>query len=301
MEREDDLGRPFRNRMLSGGPGALREHGRQKGENPPARGLSPSSSASVAVGATEAPGWKTAMNFIDDLSRCDINHRGLFFDFGSEDSVLKYGWNITPPQGLVSTRYDGSTWSRVYDKRVRLRFFLPEPSRVFIAMRARGRDASRARVLVDGYSIAALSLNRKRPTVIKTRLTRLPLDAGLHELVRLGGAPFIGIDGSLAEIDWVRIAGLETDERTYGPYPISDRRAASGHRQHPARAIALVLRARSVARWHFCSGALRFEVIFVGKACRCRGSLASRWSANRRCSSAERRDEHRAKLAASRC
>ena len=216
--------------------------GCQKGENPPARGLSPSSSASVAVGATEAPGWKTAMNFIDDLSRCDINHRGLFFDFGSEDSVLKYGWNITPPQGLVSTRYDGSTWSRVYDKRVRLRFFLPEPSRVFIAMRARGRDASRARVLVDGYSIAALSLNRKRPTVIKTRLTRLPLDAGLHELeIRLGGGRRSSASTDpFAEIDWVRIAGPETDERTYGPptrFQIVEQRAVIDN--IPARASAL--------------------------------------------------------------
>ncbi len=156
-------------------------------------------------------------SFIDSLDRCDVDHRGLLLDFGTDDMSRRYGWAFTPPNGIVHTQHDGASWARVYEKRLVVRFYMPEPSRVFVALRALGRDASRVRVLIDGYSIASLRLHRKRVATTKTPLTRLPLDAGLHEIqLRFAGGRRATASDPFAEIDWLKVAGPDRVDESYG-------------------------------------------------------------------------------------
>jgi arylsulfatase A-like enzyme len=206
------------------------------------RAATPSRSGEPGA-SSQAPdlGWRDVYTFIDALDQCDVDHRGLLFDFGSGDMARRYGWRLLPPTGIVHTEHDGATWARLYERRIRVRFFLPEPARVFVALRALGKDARRVRVLIDGYSVASLRLDRKRASTTKTPLTRLPLDAGMHDVeLRFRAGRRAGTSQPFAELDWLRIASADRIKRTYGAptrfHLVETKAVVDGS---PRRAIAL--------------------------------------------------------------
>lgn len=225
--------------LLLGGLSVLGCDGKGPSTGGPVAGASVPAPVTSAQRAAEAV--QEVYSFIDVLDRCDVDHRGLLIDFGTDDMSRRYGWAFTPPTGIVHTEHDGATWARVYEKRLVVRFYMPEPSRVFVALRALGRDASRVRVLIDGYSIASLRLHRKRVATTKTRLTRLPLDAGLHEIeLRFAGGRRATASDPFAEIDWLKVAGSDRVEGFYGAPTRShlvEPKAVIG--KVPYRAIAL--------------------------------------------------------------
>ncbi len=202
---------------------------------------------------TEAPqgpdgqALRTAVSFIDALPLCDIDHRGLLLDLGTEAMAGRYGWKLEAPSSIVATEHDGATWARVYDRELRLSFYLPQLTPLFVSLRAIGTGTRRVGVTLDGMGLGSLKLNRKTTRIVRTPTTRLPVDAGLHHLKLY----FRGRKGSdadpYAEIDWVRIGIPDELRRTYGAptrYDVLVPAAQLGGVPH--RAIAL--RAPGVVR-----------------------------------------------------
>jgi len=160
--------------------------------------------------------YQPVIQLVDALPMCDVDHRGLLLDLGSEAMVGRYGWQLGTPEGIVAAEHGGASWARVYDRSFTLGFFLPEPERVFVSMRAIGRDARAAHLRLDGSYLGLLRFSRQRPDVESTSTTALPADAGLHRLqIRFRGRRQSDAD-PFAELDWVRIGVPDELKRTYG-------------------------------------------------------------------------------------
>lgn len=193
-----------------------------------------------AASADDEDGFVTAFDMIDQLPGCDADHRGVLLDMGADALLGAYGWNLGAPSGVVASRYEGATWARIYDRKVDLTFATPATTPVFVAMRAVGRDARTATLSIDGQLMGTLRLSRGEVTIRSTRTTKLPLEAGLHQLrLRFRGRKKQGAD-PFAEIDWIRIGVPDEVERTYGAPTQLDLLAASAKLAGvPHRAIAL--------------------------------------------------------------
>jgi len=190
------------------------------------------------VGSTQQV--RPALQLIDALPLCDIDHRGLLLDLGSEAMVGRYGWRLHSPEGIVSSEHDGATWARIYERKLQLNFFLPRPTKIFVSLRAIGRDARSVFVSVDRFALGTLRLGRDEIRIKSTRVTGLPLDAGIHQI----GLRFRGRQRSaaepFAEVDWVRIGAPDHLERTYGAPTVYDVLAPAAELGGvPHRAIAL--------------------------------------------------------------
>jgi len=158
----------------------------------------------------------TAVDLIDRLAECDADHRGAVLDMGSAAMIGAHGWRLTAPQGIVSSSHQGATWARIYDRKVDLTFTTASTTPVFVSMRAIGRDARTATVSIDGQLLGTLRLTRDEVRIRSTGTTRLPLEAGLHQLrIRFRGRKKPGAD-PFAEVDWLRIGVPDEAERTYG-------------------------------------------------------------------------------------
>jgi len=210
-------------------------------------GIDGGKKAPATARGPEGQALRTAVSFIDVLPLCDIDHRGLLLDLGTEAMAGRYGWKLETPSRIMASKHDGATWARVYDRQLRLSFYLPQLTPLFVSLRAIGTDTNRVGVTLDGMRLGSLKLNRKKTRIVSTPVTRLPVDAGLHEL-RLS---FRGRKGSdavpYAEIDWVRIGVPDELRRTYGAptrYDVLVPTAQLGGVPH--RAIAL--RAPGVVR-----------------------------------------------------
>lgn len=204
--------------------------------------------AATASSAAEPPlvppGLRKVMSMVDDLGWCDIDHRGLLFDLGTDAVAGRFGYALATPRGIVASEYEGATWARVYDGKLSLTFFQPRAERVFIALRARGRDPRKADVMLDDVPLGTVALGPETK-VLSTPTTRLPIDEGLHELT----VRFRGAKGSeeepFAEIDWVRVGVPDELTRSYGAPTLFDVRALAAQLGGVHRR-ALALRAPTV-------------------------------------------------------
>ncbi len=196
--------------------------------------------ASPGRPAAAEDGYQKAVSFIDELSTCDVDHRGLLIDLGSEALVGRYGHRLIAPQGIVQTEHDGGTWAQVYDRKLKLSFLLLADGPLFVSLRAIGRDASRVSVSLDGILLGTLKIGRKEIRVASTRTTAAPVDAGQHVLqLRFRGNKSSNAE-PFAELDWVRIGIPDELERTYGAPTLKDLLAPAAQLAGvPHRALAM--------------------------------------------------------------
>ena len=179
--------------------------------------------ADAGPAAAVEPGWRDSVSLVDELRRCDIEHRGLLIDLGARTLPGRMAWAIDPPGGVVNAEHDGATWSRIYERQVTFSFYLPKVTPIFVAMRGVGRDSTRVTVSVDGYGLSTVRLAKDQIQVAESQATRLPLDAGLHGVtLRFRGHKSVDSE-PFAELDWVRI-GVPDDhlKRTYGAPTMED-------------------------------------------------------------------------------
>ncbi len=196
--------------------------------------------AASAQPAAAEDSYRQLLSLVDNLPLCDVDHRGLLLDMGSDALVGRHARWLDTPKGIVGASHDGASWARVYERSVKLRFVLPRSTKVFVSLRAIGRDSKRASVIVDNFVLSHLSLKRDAAQTLKTRVSGLPLDAGEHMVeVRFRGyrrndnLPF-------AEVDWVRIGVPDNIERTYSAPTLNDLVASSAQLGGvPHQAIAL--------------------------------------------------------------
>ncbi len=185
-------------------------------------------------------GYQEAVAFLDRLSLCDVDHRGVLIDLGSDALVGRYGNRLVAPQGVVPTEHDGGTWAKVYDRKLRLSFLLPTDTPVFVSLRAIGRDAGRVTLSLDGVFLGTVKIGRRKIRVASTRTTADPVDAGRHVLeLRFRGHKAAGAE-PFAELDWVRIGTPDELERTYGAPTLKDLLAPAAQLGGvPHRALAM--------------------------------------------------------------
>lgn len=187
-------------------------------------GCSDTNRASAADAASSsAPGAEVdgekfvpAIDLIEELPTCDVEHRGVLLDMGSDALIGAHGWQLRSLQSVVSARHQGATWARIYDRTLDLSFTTTTTSPVFVSLRAVGRDARSATISIDGQLVNTVRLDRDEPSVRTSRTTKEPLEAGLHHLrLRFHGRKQKDAD-PFAEIDWIRIGVPDELDRTYG-------------------------------------------------------------------------------------
>jgi len=185
-------------------------------------------------------GYRPAVALLDRLAVCDVDHRGLLIDMGSEALLGRYGNRLAAPPGVVTTEHDGGTWGRIYDRKLRLSFVLPATTPVFVSLRAIGRDAGRVSVSLDGVFLGTLKMGRGEIKVVSTRTTSEPVDPGRHVLeLRFRGHKSSDAE-PFAELDWVRIGTPDELERTYGAPTLKDLLAPAAQLGGvPHRALAM--------------------------------------------------------------
>ncbi|MBI4950522.1 MAG: sulfatase-like hydrolase/transferase [Myxococcales bacterium] len=201
---------------------------------------SPDAAASGGGPPAADGGVREVASLVDMLPDCDIHHRGLIVDLGTDETTGRFGWRIAAPENLTTVEHDGATWARIYDRSLSLQVLVAESTPVFVAARVVGRDSKSAAVLVDGVDVGVLSFGKGDIKVASTHATQVPLSAGLHLLeLRFRGREKAGSD-PFAEVDWVRLGVPGDNEGTYGAATLGDVRNPSAVLGgEPHRAIAL--------------------------------------------------------------
>lgn len=199
---------------------------------------SPASSATVAAPPKKPPA-RVIADFFTSLPSCDVDHRGLLIDAGTPALAGRLGWAGSIPEGFSDVEHDGSTWSRVMDRKFQLTFLLPSASPIFVSTRIEGYAARSVAVALDDQPLGTLQLGREQIRVASTGTTTLPVDPGLHTL----GFRFYGRGGesdAFADIDWIRIGIPDESAATYGPPTLRDvAQAAASIGGVPHRSIAM--------------------------------------------------------------
>lgn len=164
---------------------------------------------------------RSVLRIISELPRCDIDHRGLTIDAGTDALAGRVGWEVATPDGFTTVEHDGSTWSEVRARSFDVRFHLPEPTPLFVQMRALGGRARAAIVSLDGQGLGTLRLTKGEIRDPATATTTLPADAGAHTItIRFMGAG--GKDEPYADIDWIRIGTPDELTTTFGAPTLRD-------------------------------------------------------------------------------
>ena len=194
------------------------------GCDPPQRERPQAAAATASVTAPAAPPLppsRTLVDIVRMLPSCDVDHRGPLLDAGTDATIGRFGWGEGKPAGLTSVEHDGSTWARVTERKLSLNFTLLAATPVFVSARAVGYGARSAQVLLDDQPLGTLNFAREQIKIATTGTTTLPVDAGLHTLT----LRFFGRSrdqGSLADIDWVRVGIPDDSAATYGPPTLRD-------------------------------------------------------------------------------
>lgn len=207
------------------------------GEKNEHRGGAPSASAVEPL--LDPPGLRKVISVVDDLGWCDVDHRGLLLDLGTDAVAGRYAGALVTPPGVVSGEHEGATWARIYDRKLTLSFVQPYAAQVFIAFRAQSKTARHADISLDGLPVGRVSLSPAAKTS-STSPTHLPIDEGLHELtIRFVGAKPTN-DAPYAEVDWLRVAVPDELTHVYGAPTLVDIRAPAAQLGGvPRRALAV--------------------------------------------------------------
>ncbi len=154
------------------------------------------------------------------LPQCDIDLDGLVVDLGTPAAVGRLGWDLGSPN-VTSVEHDGSTWSRVAQNTLRVRFVLHEPSPLFVTMRVAGATSNAATVFLDDRPLGTVNFGRNEIRTATTPTTRLPVDAGAHTLTLV----FSGKrkdDSPRADLDWLRIGRPTDTQQAFGAPTLRD-------------------------------------------------------------------------------
>ncbi|HVY47012.1 MAG TPA: hypothetical protein VHB21_14090, partial [Minicystis sp.] len=191
------------------------------------RRLGVPTATSAAAARPDPPPSRVVLSFVSALPSCDVDHRGQVLDAGSAELATRYGWSGAVPPGVADVEHDGSTWSRVAERRVDFVVDVPDRTPIFVAARAQGHGAKSAQVAIDDQPLGTLSLPREQIRIASTGATTLPVDPGLHTVsIRFFGRA--RGDAAFADLDWIRVGVPGPDE----PAPSSKARTPAGADEH---------------------------------------------------------------------
>jgi Sulfatase len=208
-------------------------HGKPSGENPATRPPDP-----APVAPTERK--TAALDLVDRLSRCEVDHQGVLVDFGGPSAQgITGAWSLSSETGLVDAERDGETWARATNRNLAVRFVLDQAEPIFVSLRARGGLSRSVAVAIDGRPLGVVPLIRGQARVVSTRATASAVAAGSHSIdLRFAGSSRAQTD-SLAEVDWVRAGTSEDESRTFAPPTMNQIVSNASLGGVPHRSIAL--------------------------------------------------------------
>lgn len=159
-------------------------------------------------------------DLVEMLPLCDIDHRGLLFDFGTDAVIGRSSNGLNLPESSRTTEHDAATWTEIHERRIGLRFVLPKATPIFVGVRAKSSGTKQLSFFLDDQPLGSVKLTPGEIRIGQTEPTTLPADAGAHELeVRLSPAPR---GETFAELDWLRIGTPDDLEMTYGAPTMKD-------------------------------------------------------------------------------
>jgi arylsulfatase A-like enzyme len=191
------------------------------GESPPTE-AAPSAS-SVATAATEVATPVEELDLLENLDTCEIWHRGLSIDFGTDASLPLRGFSVGPFAAEISER-GGSSFERVKGKKLEHSFWLhaDRNDELFVSFRVHGGVANRVYGYIDGRSIGGAKLTPGTTEVIEFRTVPFKLDQGRHTLLLRFRGRLVGSNDAYAEVDWVRIGLRDELPATYAAPTLRD-------------------------------------------------------------------------------
>ncbi len=188
----------------------------------------------------------TRLDLLQRIHRCDIEHRGWFFDLGTPATEGLTSYLLERDGGTSSLERDGATWLRVGRREISVRFVVEEPTRVFVGARVRGGVAKSAAAFIDGKAVGQLAFGRGAARVVSTPQTTAALAVGTHTLtLRFPSAPRDTVE-PIADVDWVRVGVADDQGGTFAAPTLIDAVTNVALSKVPHRALAL--RAPSAVR-----------------------------------------------------
>ncbi|HEU4411930.1 MAG TPA: sulfatase-like hydrolase/transferase [Polyangiaceae bacterium] len=175
---------------------------------------------------------------INNLARCDVEHRGLLFDLGSPAVEGLEAWRLGPNAEVAAVEREGASWARVSARSLSYAFTLDRPQPLFVSARVRGLASRSAQVLLDGKPFGSLAFSRNQTRIVSTPPAAAPVPPGLHTLgLRWqgggrGAEPF-------AEVDWLRLGVADDDPSSFAAPTLRDVSQNVALKGVPHRALAL--------------------------------------------------------------
>jgi hypothetical protein len=150
------------------------------------------------------------------LPGCEMRHRGLVIDLGGDGADSRRGFGLGPYDEAEPLDRRGALFTRLTSRKLELTFWLDEPMEApTVSARVHGGAANRAAAYIDGKVAGSTRITRGETQNITFSGRKERLEPGRHTvLVRwLGGAAAKG--DTVAEVDWVRLAGEGTTNEAY--------------------------------------------------------------------------------------
>jgi len=223
----------------------------------PREGLSSSSAnATPAAPATRAE----RSDLLEALRACDVEHRGLLLDLGSEGARSRRRFGVSPTPENSSVDREGASFERVSSRELALDVWLDAPiEKPALSLRVHGGAARVVHLTIDELRLGALRLASEETRILSSGAASSALARGRHRIVlRFSGAPR-GSKAPLAELDWLRLGELDPRPQSHAAPTFEDIVTDVALDRVPKH--SLVLRAPSVVRcWLRPAADARLEV-----------------------------------------
>lgn len=216
---------------------------------------SPSSNAVAPTQPSPAVAAK-AINLLEMLPTCDIDHDGQVIDLGATVSAISHGYAV---DGSVSGEHDqviaraGSTFLSINERRFRRDFWLDEPvDDLAVEARIAGRSASGVSVWVDNRRLGRQKLTRNEVGLKAFPHYPERLEPGRHVLMLEAHGRASNPPEPWFEVDWIHLRHGAPEEGDDSAPTLRDIIADQEINGVPRRSI--VLRAASKVRCPFHLG-----------------------------------------------
>jgi hypothetical protein len=189
--------------------------------------------------AAAKPTATGSVSLLGELDYCEVRHRGLLVDTGSNSANAHRSFQVGPFHDVRHVMRAGKPSGAIHSNKLGYDFWLEQPTKnIHIQLRAAGGLATRLALSVDGERLGAKRLAQERSIVFDYGPLARELAAGRHELLLRANGRAKGEEPFFL-LDWVRVYLPDNAEGHYSPATQQNilRDVALGG--EPRRAIAL--------------------------------------------------------------
>ncbi len=163
------------------------------------------------------------LDLLRQLGTCEVWHRGLSIDLGTEAALPLRDFSPGPFDPEIAER-SGSSFERIKSQKLEHSFWLhaDREDELFVSFRVHGGVASRVFAYIDGRPIGGGRLTPGKTEVVELRTVRFALQRGRHTLLLRFNGRLVGSDDAYAEIDWIRVGLHDELTGTYAAPTLRD-------------------------------------------------------------------------------